>query len=185
MSIIPVGQGTLVVMATNPNTGQLGQSSGSSKNRFWSKLRGPPKTTPRRKRGSSDSTPVVPPPALPVSRPTPTPTKKTTPTPSSDNVFVSYNYTTEEMTLSEFAQRYQSNLPQQVVVTHGVYWRDNMEVNISSSERLNIHFIRHRESVSQPLHLCRTIDKLSFLSLFWSGGSSVLEVGVQLVHASP
>jgi hypothetical protein len=52
-----------------------------------------------------------------------------------------------EMTLCEFAREYHDRLPQQVLVTHGVYWKENLEVNISSSERLNIHFIRHRESV--------------------------------------
>ena len=61
-----------------------------------------------------------------------------------------------EMTLCEFAREYHDRLPQQVLVTHGVYWKENLEVNISSSERLNIHFIRHRESVSPSVRTANT-----------------------------
>lgn len=68
-------------------------------------------------------------------------------TQSSDAVFPSFSFASEEITLPEFAQKYHNDLPQQVIVTHGVYWKENMEINISNSERLNIHFIRHRESV--------------------------------------
>ena len=137
-------------MATNSVTKQS-QSTGGSRNRFWSKFRTPPKPTPRRKRGASESTLTTPPHDLLLSYPgtaSTVPTMKTTSSRSADELVSPYNYVTDEMTLPEFAQRYQNNLPQQVVVTHGVYWRENMEVNISSSERLNIHFVRHRESVS-------------------------------------
>lgn len=143
-------------MATNPFTGQ---SQSTPKSRFWNRFRSGPKPTPRRNRGTSETTTPVtpPPPSSPLSLPdrTHVPAKKASLTQSltqsCDNVFSSYNFVTDEMTLPKFAQCFQNNLPQQVVVTHGVYWRENMEVNISSSERLNIHFIRHRESVSQPL----------------------------------
>ena len=53
-----------------------------------------------------------------------------------------------EMMLAEFAAKYQNDLPQQVRVTKGVYCAEDEDFTISNSERLNIHFIRHRESVS-------------------------------------
>ena len=134
----------LFVMATSPNTGQ------TTKQRFWSKFKVAPRPIPRRKRGTSDSAQITPsPPSLP-SLPSHAhkPRKKATPTKRCEDEFPCYKFLSEEMTLPEFAQQFQNDLPQQVVVTRGVYWRENLEVNISSSERLNIHFIRHRESVS-------------------------------------
>ena len=129
-----------------------------SKSRFWSKFR----STPSRKRHTSDSvlptltpsplshpSPLTPPPCNTSATPS-----LTTPTNQQELGGINlYTVSSKEMLLSEFAQQYQNNLPQQVVVTHGVYWDENLEVNISSSERLNVHFIRHRESVSVSLSL--------------------------------
>ena len=136
----------VVDMATSPNTGQS-----SHKNRFWSKFRGVPKPIPRRKRVTSDSVLTTPSPSShfsPLTLSGHTHKPHTTPTAKCDDDIPSYKFVTDEMTLPEFALQFQNELPQQVVVTHGVYWKENLEVNISSSERLNIHFIRHRESVS-------------------------------------
>ena len=121
------------------------------------KLKGVPKPKPRHKRHTSDralhtspSSPSNPPPSsssgVPQSPMTlATPTGRQTSEPSPQHQL---EYSSEEMSLSQFASLFQNSLPQQVEVTDGVYWRENVEVNISNSERLNVYFVRHRESVS-------------------------------------
>ena len=57
-----------------------------------------------------------------------------------------------EMTLTKFAAKYQNSLPQQVLVTRGMYCEEDEDSTVASSERLNIHFVRHRESVSTRIN---------------------------------
>ena len=114
-----------------------------------------PAPLPRRRRITSDSSVSAQPRPLPP---------RTARTPPSDNPkthtvsqaakpepITSHKFVTNEMILSDFARRFQNDLPQQVMVTHGVYSEDDQYINISNSERLNVHFIRHRESVC-PSH---------------------------------
>ena len=54
-----------------------------------------------------------------------------------------------EMTLAQFGSVYQDNLPQQVLVTKGVYSANDDEFTISNSEKLNIYYVRHRDSVGR------------------------------------
>ena len=61
-----------------------------------------------------------------------------------------------EMTLTQFAAKYQNSLPQQVLVTRGVYSEEDEDSTVANSERLNIHFIRHRESVSVHINNKKT-----------------------------
>lgn len=130
------------------------QANTTSKKRFWNKFRSKPKPVTGLSRNTSDGAlvaPACPPKPSPLTPP-PHPSSRVHPmiprTVPQEEEPVSYELLTEEMTLPDFAMKYQNNLPQQVVVTHGVYCKENLEVDISSSERLNIHFVRHRESVS-------------------------------------
>ena len=136
-------------MATNT---YASPPAGNSKTRFWNKIRSGPKPKPRRKRHTSDSALHLPassdvtlPSGVPRSAgPLTTPTLK-------EQFEPEIKYASEEMSLSRFASQYQNSLPQQVMVTDGVYWKEHTEVNISNSEKLNVYFVRHRESVSKSL----------------------------------
>ena len=120
-------------------------TSGTSKKLFGFRLgwnRNPPKPPVRRRTVSTSALTAEP------LKPEPSPTTYYNAAAVVMNMPPVIKQESEEMCLSEFAMRYQNNLPQQVVITKGVYSEDTMDIDISSSERLNIHFIRHRESVS-------------------------------------
>lgn len=148
-------------MATSPTNPPSGP-----KRRFW-KFRSAPKPAPRRRRHTSDSA-LNEPPLHPQYSPATLPIHGIVAGAAmATSTIMTQNFTTGEMTLSDFARQFQNCLPQQVVVTYGVYCRDNLEVDISSSERLNIHFIRHRESVS-PNYLAVVILFIEYTYVHFS-----------------
>ena len=124
-----------------------------SKTKFWNKIKTGPKPKPRRTRHTSDSAiHLITSPSssatLPTSLPHSAGPTTTHNTPHEHSAEPEIKYASEEMDLAQFASQYQNNLPQQVIVTDGVYWKEHTEVNISNSEKLNVYFVRHRESVS-------------------------------------